>query len=79
MRPAERTWRRSERRRRGRRGSLKNAAMKSAWRCDTQKPSARRAALFRNCSSAFSARRCVATAVVSASSSNRVLRHGMFV
>ena len=38
-----------------------------------------RAPLFRNCSSAFSARRCVATAVVSASSSNRVLRHGMFV
>ena len=58
---------------------LKKSAMKSACRCETQNPSARRAALFRNCSSAFSARRWVATAVVSASSSNRVLLHGMFV
>jgi len=52
--------------------------MKSACRCDTQNASARFPPLRRSWSSAFSARDFVATAVVSSSSSNRLLRHGMF-
>jgi hypothetical protein len=58
--------------------SVKKSAMKSAWRVEQQKARVRVPGHRRYCSRAFRPRDRVATACVRASSSNRVLRQGMF-